>query len=361
MNLRQGAVVLAGVSALSLAGPVAVAEEAAPTGVFGGAVWFDRDADGTRDAGEPGRWEAEVSFFDVLRGKPAGKAVTDTEGRYTSPKLPFGLYRIGHRLTEYAATTVPVRFALLGEDGQRTVDFGVRGASVSGAVWHDADRDGRQDAAEGPLADVTVAAVQPVTRYTTSGADGQYRIEDLPAGRVRLRASSTATPQWLTLTRPGRDSAFAWGSYTTRELRVRPGQDVRGVNAGYAESHYDGTLAVTTDRDPASVRVGETLDVTVYLANKGDTGQRVAVSLFLPAGVRVQGVGGDWTVVSTGPNVVVNSEHAVEPGRRERALHFTLVLDAPLTEPLQFHQRPDAGRDLDPSNDGGFLWVGSRP
>ncbi|MCK2236432.1 MULTISPECIES: SdrD B-like domain-containing protein [unclassified Crossiella] len=361
MNLRRTAVVLAGVSLLSLTGMPAQAEDTAPTGVVTGRVWFDRNADGAAQPGEPGAWEAEVSFYDVLRLRPAGKAVTDEDGRYTSPALRFGLYKVSHHRAEYAATTGPVRFVLVSAEGIRPADFGIRGATVTGVVWQDTDRDGRRDQGEPPLSEVQLSSVKPVTRYAVSAADGRYTLEDLPAGRFQLKASSVAGPAQLTLTRPGRDNAFTWGSYTTRELRVRPGETVRGVDAGYAESHYDGTLAISTDRDPQTVAVGEPLKITVHLTNRGDTGQRVAVSLYPPAGVRISGVSGDWTVVSTGPTVLANSVHAIEPGARECALTLTVVLEHPLTEPLQFRQRPEVGGDRDPGNDDGYLWVGRRP
>lgn len=361
MNLRRGAVVLAGASLLLLSGAPALAEEPAPAGTVSGRVWFDRDADGAAQPGEPGAEQAEVRFFDVLRLRPAGSATTDRDGRYTSPNLRFGLYKVSHHRPEYAATTSPVRFALISADGLRTIDFGIRGGTVTGTVWHDTDRDGKRDADEPPLPEVQLSATHPVTRYAASGKDGRYRLEDLPAGRYQLRASPVAGPAQLTLTRPGRDNAFAWGSYTTEEFRLRPGQTVRDLDAGYTESRYDGALSLSTDRDPHTLPVGEPLRVTVHLANRGETGQRVAVSLFIPAGVRVSGVGGDWTVVSTGPTVLANSVHAVEPGATECALTLTVVLERPLNEPLQFRQRPDAGKDRDPGNDGGYLWVGRKP
>ncbi|WHT19323.1 SdrD B-like domain-containing protein [Crossiella sp. CA-258035] len=361
MNLRRGAVVLASASLLTLTGAPALAEEPAPTGTVTGLVWFDRDADGAAEPGEPGAADAEVSFFDVLRQRPAGKAVTDRDGRYTSPTLKFGLYKVSHQRAEYAATTSPVRFALVSTDGVRPIDFGIRGGTITGTVWHDADRDGKRDHGEQPLAEVPVTTVKPVTRHAASGKDGRYTLHDLPAGRYQLKASSLATAAQLTLTRPGRDNDFAWGSYTSGELRIRPGRTEGEVDAGYAESRYDGALSISTDRDPQTAEVGQPVKVTVHLTNRGETGQRVAVSLFLPEGVRVSGVAGDWTVVSTGPTVLANSMTAVEPGAKERALTLTVVADQPLTAPLHFRQRPDAGGDRDSGNDDGYLWLGRKP
>ena len=204
----------------------------------GDVVWFDTDADGVQDLGEPGIPGVELTIsnaddptapvLDVF-GNPVTTVLTDADGNYLFADLPPGRYTVtvtgpppGLEPTVPGAGSDPTldsatgsaTSAALSVDGSSdlTLDFGFVPplVAVGDVAWVDLDGDGVQDPAEPPLPGVLVELLkpdgspavdafgQPVPAVTT-GADGAYFIGNLLAGDYRIRftlpAGYSFTPQ----------------------------------------------------------------------------------------------------------------------------------------------------------------------
>jgi hypothetical protein len=193
---------------------------------LGNFVWFDRNNNGTQDAGEPGIVGATVNLYRDANSDnlPDGAAIAST------PTLAGGLYNFSNLLpgnyitgvvipAGYAAaattatsanpnnddntdnngvTTVAgelrSNFITLsnggepttdgdGNNGNLTLDFGLRGTgSIGDFVWRDVDGNGVQDAGETGIAGATVTLTYPdgATVTTTTDANGGYLFSNLP-------------------------------------------------------------------------------------------------------------------------------------------------------------------------------------
>ena len=118
---------------------------------------------------------------------------------------------VGTRIDHGRAAGRPARMlvlALLGAAGLTSCDydtappFTIEGTgSVEGFLYFDADSDRRFDPSDGdePVAGVGVAAVvrgtSQVLATATSGADGRFRIEGLPAGSHELLFDEASVPE----------------------------------------------------------------------------------------------------------------------------------------------------------------------
>src|SRR5690606_10835876 len=60
---------------------------------IGNYVWFDEDADGQQDAGEPGLPNVKVILYDE-NGNQVGETWTDSHGGYLFPNLKPGTYYV---------------------------------------------------------------------------------------------------------------------------------------------------------------------------------------------------------------------------------------------------------------------------
>ena len=94
----------------------------------------------------------------------------------------------------------------------------VENAGISGTVWNDTDGDGTRDAGEPAFAGRTVTASGPVTRTTTSAADGTYSFVGLVPGTYAVSASApakhvstTSNPRTLTLAADERVTGIDFG------------------------------------------------------------------------------------------------------------------------------------------------------
>jgi uncharacterized repeat protein (TIGR01451 family) len=200
-----------------------------------GYVYVDRNNNGVRDAGEPGIPGVTIT----LSGDTAGgqdvctligcTATTDAAGNYLLPDVP-GSSPAGYTLREQNQATAPLSAYADGTDTAGNVNgvtrgtaggdeitgivlatgelgthyaFGERGGSLSGSTYIDNNDDGVRQAGETPIPGVLVtlsgttlggqdicalrAALNPALGCTaTTGADGRYRFDDLPAGSYTL-------------------------------------------------------------------------------------------------------------------------------------------------------------------------------
>ncbi|RDI29697.1 SdrD B-like domain-containing protein [Lentzea flaviverrucosa] len=226
---------------------------------IGGLVWLDRNGD--RVAGdEPGlAGEKAVRIAKADGGEVVGEYTTDAEGRYAAKDLPAGKYRVSFISDRYRLTTVP---NVVTEGG--AVDFGAQGYGVAGRSFFDRNGDGLRQADEDLLSPGTLNG-KPIA---VSREDGQFSVEDLPAGEYEFIAADY-TQRGLALVEPKGTEQIDWA---TGELRFKLGE-LEGpapLDALYLEAKADIAVsaAVTPTKDTHTV--GDRAQVEVTLSNKGN-------------------------------------------------------------------------------------------
>ena len=195
-------------------------------GAIGDRLWYDVDADGTIDAGEPGLQGVTVQLVwfgndGVLGGGDdiTRTTTTDTNGDYLfsglaagnfavsviTASLPTGLQDptydsdgVGTPHTT-AVTLIETPAAMIRND----VDFGYTGtASVGDTVFFDFDESGTQNNGEPGIAGVTVTLVwegfnagfadgDEITYTTVTDANGNYIFENLPPGAFTVTVTES--------------------------------------------------------------------------------------------------------------------------------------------------------------------------
>lgn len=179
------------------------------TGVIGDFVWNDVNRNGIQEPGEAGI--PGVRLFLRRGSDPVRQAMTNASGAYEFTGVCAGAYTV-----EVDATTLPPNFVatMPGAPGStpandsngspanvvqnsynsvdRTIDFGYYSAcsaSIGDFLWHDANRNGIQDAGETGLNGITVqlrnnsgAVVASTTSAANNGSNGYYQFTGLCAG-----------------------------------------------------------------------------------------------------------------------------------------------------------------------------------
>ncbi len=218
--------------------PAATAMTDVDFGYLGGAaigdtIWFDRNGDGIRDAGEPGLGSVTVSLLWAgpdgdLTTSADNKTLTTTtaaDGTYLFSGIPDGKYRV-----TVGAGVPPAMHNTHDEDGDDngvtditlavneihlTADFGYTGdGSIGDTIWFDPNHDGVQQSGEPGIPGQTVQLVwggpdgnlsttsDNQTFTTTTDANGMYLFDHLPdgafrvvvAGGIALAANNTFDP-----------------------------------------------------------------------------------------------------------------------------------------------------------------------
>lgn len=211
-----------------------------PLGAVGNYVWVDENSDGYQDAGEPGIPNVTVILRDS-GGTEVARTVTDGNGGYLFPDLPFGSYfvdvdetTIPTGMTQTPPSTLPNAdfgnqdhsgngYAVTIGNGQPvenlTADFGynynpdtdvnggTNNATLGDRIWIDVDGDGAQDPNEVGVSGVqltlyhdpdedgvydTPYTVGGYTPTTTTDANGNYIFDDLPAGSYVVTVTDDA-------------------------------------------------------------------------------------------------------------------------------------------------------------------------
>ena len=227
-------------------------------GEIGDFVWWDLDADGVQDAGEPGVPNVPVT---VLWHGPDGIAgngddvsyptVTDADGMYLVEELPAGEFTVtvSGPITTAADNTFDYdgggdstsEVTLADSESNLDVDFGYAGTgSIGDYVWFDADGDGVQDADEAPLGGVSVTLTyygldgalgggDDVVRTATTAPNGSYLFEDLPAGTYDVEVDPSTVPAGMAATfdRDGTPD-------DATQVSLAVGEDVLDADFGYA-------------------------------------------------------------------------------------------------------------------------------
>lgn len=298
-----------------------------PAQTLTGSVWFDRDGDGARQAGEPGRPQALV----VARG--AGgvfTALTDSAGGFAFRDIPPGAYEISHDDSAFVATTsTSVKVVLKPDSSSSPVLFGLRGATVCGTVWRDANEDGLRQADEPRIADSTVG-VGGTSNYTNSDAAGNYCLTDIAADQPVLAAIDRAlhSPKegW---TSEGGDSDFGFATGRTQPLALAPGATVTGIDAGYRLAVMDmrasqlildyrgQTYAADQTWLSTPVAVGEEFTIYGSAVPYGNVAEQLRANLTVPAGLTILGPAGGMQSHISGQTAYGYFENRRYPGAVE--------------------------------------------
>ncbi|ONI82271.1 hypothetical protein ALI22I_39790 [Saccharothrix sp. ALI-22-I] len=278
--------VFAVVSAAALTSPLAAAQENTVT--LEGLVWFDRNANGVVDEGEPPL--AGGRGVRVFNGKEfIGEYGTDANGRYkVEGLLNTQLSIFSHNTDVYEATTTSSFFPT----GGGTFDFGIRGGTVRGFSFVDFDKDGTRQTHESDvpapstLRLVTDCVDDPVgvgcvdgvdVAPPTRGVNGEYAFNDVPLGLQSLVVADR---------RPELKLAQPLTEYDVDPESRRKGVVVRVGETTRADVRYvplDIDFVVGEPRvEPAkdAYRIGDEVTMTVSVTNRGEAADKATFVMF---------------------------------------------------------------------------------
>ncbi len=250
-----------------------------PTGSISGEVFFDTNANGNLDAGEPGIANATVYIDANGNGTlDAGetKVVTNSSGNYMFSGLAAGTYRIRQIVPAGDAQTAPTGgfySVPLVQNGTATgYNFGdtiVATASLSGKVFEDNNANGKLDTGEPGVPNATVyidanhnGILDAGDTSLTTDSNGNFTFNNLPAGTYTIRE---ILPSGQMLTVP------TSGFYT---VPLSAGQAATGYlfgNAPITTASISGEVFVDSDGN-GKLDTGEKglANVTVFIDANGN-------------------------------------------------------------------------------------------
>lgn len=287
---------------------------------LGDRVWFDLNANGIQDAGEPGVANVLVHLLDDQK-KPTGQSTrTDENGRYLFDNLPLGRYAVQFDLSSLPAGHAPTQPKLGGNDvrdsdadpqsGQTPLtpqitsgqpvwglDMGVVGVvSIGDRVWLDANRNGIQDEAESGVEGITVKLLKSNGEAAThifgdavapaiTAEQGEYRFDNLPPGAYLVQFDLATLPPHHVV------SAANQGANDALDSDASPSNGRSGATNFLPGGFSDFTLDMGIHR-PAGARIGDFVWEDLNANGLQDWGEPgvagVAVELYV---IDVQGNG----------------------------------------------------------------------
>jgi len=295
-----------------------------------GRVWLDRDNDGVIDAGEAGIPNVVV----VLTGTDVnGAAVnvtvqTDANGSYRFDGLLPGTYTVtepaqppgtgnGRTLAGSTggtatpvATTPSVIAGIPLAAGQASIgnNFGeVPLSSIAGFVYNDRDNDGVRDPGEPGYAGVVIRLTgtddlgTPVTRETTTAADGSYRFAGLRPGTFTVTEPAQPADTSNGITTPGSTGGTATpvGTLPSAISGIVLAAGVDSVENNFGEIGDTPDVVVSKSATPTRFATNAAGTYTIRVRNQGQrpTVGEVLVVDRLPIGVRLTAApgGNGWT------------------------------------------------------------------
>ncbi|MBH0052924.1 isopeptide-forming domain-containing fimbrial protein [Salinibacterium sp. SWN139] len=189
------------------------------TGKIGDTVWLDQNGDGILDDTESGIAEVDVTLtwagLDGILGNEddvESTTKTDASGNYLFEDLPSGLFTVElSNLPAGLTSTVDPdggaddvsELTLTGGEENLDQDFGYRGdAGVGDLLWLDVNNDGIQGTNEPGLPGIVMTVTSPgfdgifgneddIIVTTTTDENGNYLVEGLPAGEVKVSYDAT--------------------------------------------------------------------------------------------------------------------------------------------------------------------------
>ncbi len=194
---------------------------------IGDRVWFDTNADGNQNAGEPGVAGITVTLYDDATGNIVAITTTDANGNYLFNNLPANTnYKVGFSAPAGTVLTtggtLSTGNATTNSDPNpvtgltTTINTGVAGTQITGVdaglkndakgaigdfVWNDINKNGIQDAGEPGISGVTMTLYNVgadgiqgngddgPTLTTTTDANGYYVFPNLNAGNYVVVAT----------------------------------------------------------------------------------------------------------------------------------------------------------------------------
>lgn len=215
---------------------------------IGDTIWFDYDADGIQDSGEPG-----LAGVTVVLTDPDGNTFidsTDENGQYLFTDLPPGAYTVTVLPTSLPTggltptddldgigTPNSASLVLTGGTTRVDADFGYTGTgSIGDTIWNDQNQNGLQDGAENGISGVelTVAidldsdGIPDFTVTTVTDSSGKYVVDNLPSGSHVVSVNPATLPEDIILSYDPDgtlDNAFV--------VALGPGEEIDTVDFGY--------------------------------------------------------------------------------------------------------------------------------
>ena len=231
-----------------------------------GSKFHDQNANGQKDANEPGLsgWEIQLKDSnDNLLQTATTSTEPGKEGTYELVDLQPGTYRVyevqktgwvrAAPTEEYYSVTL-----VSGVAGPTDIDFGNwKSTGFSGMKFEDKDGSGSQEATEPGLEDWTIRLQRPdgTESIATTIANGSYAFPDLPPGRYTLMEVEQAGWQ---------QTAPQGGSYSVDLIDSSMG----GFDFGNRRILTG--MNVTMTIDPGQVMQGDQVSLTSTVSGQGD-------------------------------------------------------------------------------------------
>ncbi|MEV8441448.1 SdrD B-like domain-containing protein [Actinosynnema sp. NPDC051121] len=267
------------VGVAALVSPLAVAEENTVT--LEGLVWFDRNANGVVDAGEPPLANGRgVEVYDVATKSLIKAYGTDANGHYKAEGLPDVPLTVHTPNTDVFEATTPATFNPVTGGGR--FDFGVRGGTVRGFSFNDANRDGVRQTYESDVPGaptVRLVGGKDDRAPATRGVNGEYEFRDVPVGTwLPMSIVADVAPE-LKLADPVTEFDIDPGT-RQKPFVVRAGETAR-VDVRY--TYLDADFVAGTPRlEPAedAYRLGDVVTLVVPVTNKGEAPDNPVMVVF---------------------------------------------------------------------------------
>ena len=167
-------------------------QENVSASIFGsvrGAIFSDDNGNGMKDSGEDGiRTQVTITTDPVL--------IVDSgrDGNYTIPHVREGAYEIMVQIPNnyYDTTSESTKNVSVMGDSDTIENFGLKPlVTVTGTVFDDVNDSGVMDAGESGISDATVSINTTPVKTVTTGNDGIYSIDMVPAGSYTLTVTQS--------------------------------------------------------------------------------------------------------------------------------------------------------------------------
>lgn len=260
------------------------------TGVVGNFVWFDADADGVQDVGEPGLPGVTVALDIDFNGDGTYDhtltATTGADGSYSFTDLAAGDYRV--RVTQLAGTTQTgdpdstldnqSEFTLAAGATNNDQDFGYRGnGSISDIVYFDYLGDGgvyNPGESDRGMAGVDVTLTIDVNGDTTpdytvtqtTDANGNYAFSNLIPGMYTIATDSSDLPDQMGNNPTYDADSGTTGLGNTADVVLGVDENNSAVDFGY---HATPDYNITKTDGNLTVVTGQSISYTITLRNDG--------------------------------------------------------------------------------------------
>jgi uncharacterized repeat protein (TIGR01451 family) len=240
-------------------------------GSISGTVWFDTNANGVQDAGEPDLSGVTVQLLQ--NSSVIAMQLTNTNGYFDFTSLPAGTYQVQVIAPSGEAFTIQTAYqnggstinsvvtaaglspaiALAAGQNDTNVDAGLILGSISGTVWFDTNDNGVQDAGEPDLSGVTVQLLQNSSVIATqlTNTNGYFDFTSLPAGTYQVQVIAP-TGEAFTIQTAYQNGGSTINSVVTAAglspaIALAAGQNDTNVDAGLILGSISGTVWFDTN------------------------------------------------------------------------------------------------------------------